>query len=193
MRRSMSSGSSAIRRLGIRIGFLIHDVSRLRRSLFDARSPHLDITRSEAWVLTGISRRPSGISQTELAKVLGLGKVATGEFVAGLERKGFVARRMHVTDRRAYRVQLTQRGRGILAKISNVVAQMNAEIFEDVSEVELERFFDILKRMKIKLVALTEAPATRRSTKPLRSKLVKVVAAAQRGAGMTSSKSNHAA
>ncbi len=128
------------RRLGIRIGFLIHDVSRLRRSLFDARSPHLDITGSEAWVLTGISRRPSGISQTELAKVLGLGKVATGEFVAGLEKKGFLVRRMDDIDRRAYRVQLTQRGRGVLAKISDVVAQMNAEIFENVSHAELDVF-----------------------------------------------------
>src|SRR5271167_3812689 len=106
----MSSGGTVNRRLGIRIGFLIHDVSRLRRSLFDARSRHLDITRSEAWVLTGISRRPAGISQTELAKVLGLGKVATGEFVAGLARKGFVLRRLDDVDRRAYRVQLTQRG-----------------------------------------------------------------------------------
>jgi predicted amino acid-binding ACT domain protein len=100
---------------------------------------------------------------------------------------------MHDTDRRAYRVQLTPRGRGILAKISNVVAQMNAEIFENVSQVELERFFDILKRMKTKLVALTETAPTRQPAKPARSKLVRGVAAAQRGAGMTSSKSNHAA
>jgi MarR family transcriptional regulator, transcriptional regulator for hemolysin len=168
-------------RLGIRIGFLIHDVSRLRRTLFDLRSPHLDITRSEAWVLTGISRRRSGISQTELAKVLGLGKVATGEFVAGLDRKGFVVRRLDDADHRAYCVQLTPRGRRILRKISEVVTQMNAELFESVSVDELFTFVDALRNMKLKLISMTETPRTQPRRQSLRSKAIGRVAASQLG------------
>lgn len=173
------------RRLGIRIGFLIHDVSRLRRVLFDSRSPHLDITRSEAWVLTGISRRSSGISQTELAKVLGLGKVATGEFVGDLERKGFVIRRLVDGDRRAYSVQLTQRGRNILSRISDIVTQMNVEIFENVSALDLQQFFDTLKNMKLRLIAMTEDTPEAELPKAVRSKsAVGRVAISQRSAGI---------
>ena len=155
----------ALRRLGIRVGFLIHDVSRLRRTLFDSRSPHLNITRSESWVLTGISRRLPGISQSELAKVLGLGKVATGEFVADLEKKGFVLRRPDDADRRAYRVQLTPRGEDILADISDIVVNINAELFAHVSIAEQLRFADTLRKMKLQLIAMTnavrEAPRSR--------------------------------
>jgi MarR family transcriptional regulator, transcriptional regulator for hemolysin len=147
------------RRLGIRVGFLIHDVSRLRRALFDMRSPHLDVTRSEAWVLTGISRREEGLSQTELARVLGLGKVATGEFVADLERKGLVVRRLHLTDRRAYRVQTTPQGVKMLTKISAVVSKMNADIFADFSPADLARFEHELKGIKLKLKALVDPEA----------------------------------
>ena len=134
----------------------MHDVSRLRRALFDLRRLHLDVTRSEAWVLTGISRRQGGISQTELARVLGLGKVATGEFVSDLERKGFVVRRPDSSDRRALSVQLTSTGRRMLAKISAVVAKMNAEIFVGYSSSELQQLADHLSQTKRRLIQLID-------------------------------------
>lgn len=138
-------------KLGIRIGFLIHDVSRLRRTVLDRINPHRDITRGELWVLTGISRRESGISQTELARVLGMGKVSTGDFVESLENKGFVRRALDSRDRRAHCVQLTPQGLSILEKIQEVVCEMNAEIFAEFSTPELRQLADHLKRAKWKL------------------------------------------
>lgn len=123
------------------------------------RSPHLDITRSEAWVLTGISRREEGLSQVELARVLGLGKVATGEFLADLERKGLVVRRLHLNDRRAYRVQLTAQGVKMLSRISAVVSKMNGEMFSDFSPTELARLELDLRTIKLKLKSLVNSPA----------------------------------
>jgi DNA-binding MarR family transcriptional regulator len=171
------------RRLGIRVGFLIHDVSRLRRVLFDLRSPHLDVTRSEAWVLTGISRREEGLSQTELARVLGLGKVATGEFVADLERKGLVIRRLHLSDRRAYRVQLTPQGVKMLSRISGVVSKMNGEIFSDFSAAELTRLEHDLKAIKLKLKMLVDSDAAGVVQAPRNGDRPKRVAGAQRQPG----------
>jgi DNA-binding MarR family transcriptional regulator len=167
------------KRLGIRIGFLIHDVSRLRRALFDKRSSHLDITRSESWVLTGIARRPEGLSQTDLARVLGLGKVATGEFVALLERKGFVSRHMQPGDRRTNRVQLTPRGQAMLTQISAVVVKMNNEIFKEFSPPELEHLAGGLKGMKLKLAAMLEvtSPEQRRKLNGAGSRRISVATA----------------
>jgi len=136
--------------------------------LFDLRSPHLDITRSESWILTGISRRREGISQTELAKVLGLGKVATGEFVVDLERRGLIVRRLQADDRRRYRVRLTPRGRTMLAKISAIVSTMNAEIFADFANSKLEQFADSLKKMKLQLIVLVDPPPDRISERGVR-------------------------
>jgi DNA-binding MarR family transcriptional regulator len=150
--------------------------------MFDVRSSHLDITRSEAWVLTGISRREEGLSQTELARVLGLGKVATGEFVADLERKGLVIRRLHLSDRRAYRVQLTPQGVKMLSKISAVVGKMNGEIFADFAAPELARLEADLKKIKLQLKTLLDSVAEGNGQGAARPDRAKRVVAAQRSA-----------
>src|SRR5260221_6759654 len=102
----------------IRIGFLVHDVSRLRRTAFDHWLNPLVITRSQWWILTGVSRLgDKGIPQTELAKVLDLGKVALGGLIDRLEERGYVERRDHAADRRLNLVHLTKSGTAILEKM----------------------------------------------------------------------------
>jgi len=67
----------------LRLGYLVHDVSRLRRMMFDRTAP-LGITRSQWWVLAFISRK-DGLPQTQLASELDVGKVAVGALVDRLE------------------------------------------------------------------------------------------------------------
>ena len=51
-----------------RIGFLIHDVSRLRRTIVDKALKPMGITRPQWWVLANLSRHEGGgMMQTELA------------------------------------------------------------------------------------------------------------------------------
>lgn len=63
----------------VRIGFLVHDVSRMRRTLFDQAMKPLGITRSQWWVLSQLSRHTrTGMLQTDLARDLDVGKVTVG-------------------------------------------------------------------------------------------------------------------
>ena len=64
----------------LRLGFLIHDVSRLRRSAFDRCLKPLNVTRSQWWVLAYLSRE-DGMTQSQLAIELDLGKVAVGGLI----------------------------------------------------------------------------------------------------------------
>ena len=75
-----------------RIGFLVHDVSRLRKTLFDQEMEHLDITRAQWWVLAQLSRegREDGMLQIELARIVDVGKGAIGGLISRLEAGGFV-------------------------------------------------------------------------------------------------------
>lgn len=53
-----------------KFGFLIHDVSRMRRTFFDASLRPAGITRAQWWALGNISRHADeGMIQTELARV----------------------------------------------------------------------------------------------------------------------------
>ena len=93
-----------------RIGFLIHDVSRMRRTLFDQAMKPLGITRSQWWVLSQLSRHGrTGLLQTELARDLDVGKVTVGGLIDRLETSGYVIRTPDAADRRAKRILITGR------------------------------------------------------------------------------------
>ena len=110
----------------LRFGFLIHDVSRLRRVAVDRALKPLGITRAQWWVLAFLSRR-DGMTQTALAADLDLTKVAIGGLLDRMEAAGFVERRADQNDGRARRVYLTRAG-----------AKMVSAIRESVEAVELE-------------------------------------------------------
>lgn len=101
----------------LRLGYLIHDVSRLRRVEFDRELAPLGITRSQWWVLAFISRN-DGLPQTQLAIELDVGKVALGSLIDRLQAAGFVERRADGKDRRVKRVFLTPDGRRLITDIA---------------------------------------------------------------------------
>src|SRR5258708_32785015 len=94
-----------------RIGFLIHDVSRLRRTVVDKALRPMGVTRSQWWVLANLSRHNGdGMMQTELAKVMDVGKVTLGGLIDRLETNGLPKRLAGASDRRAERVGNGPRG-----------------------------------------------------------------------------------
>src|ERR1700732_1649153 len=100
----------------LRLGYLIHDVSRLRRMMFDRDLAPLGITRSQWWGLAFISRK-DGLRQTQLGDELDVGKVWVGALIDRLESSGFVIRQADPVDRRVKRVYVTKQARGFLEKL----------------------------------------------------------------------------
>ena len=150
----------------LRIGFLIHDVSRLRRTAFDQRMKSLDITRSQWWVLSGISRHgEQGITQTELANVLDLGKVALGGLIDRLEEGEFVVRRADANDRRVNRIYLTRKGDAILAKMEKIGNEMNSKVMQGITLERQHVLAEVLHVMKGNLIALNTVPGSKPKNK----------------------------
>lgn len=141
------------REAGTRIGFLVHDVSRMRRTLYDQTVKPLGLTRSQWWVLAQLSRQgvPDGMLQTELANILDVGKVSIGGLVDRLEERGFVERRPDREDRRAKRVVVTGEGRKVLKQMVRLSEQLNATIFTGFSDAEIAAAEDVLARMKLNI------------------------------------------
>ena len=130
-----------------RIGLLIHDVSRLRRTAFDHLMKPLDVTRSQWWVLNGLSNHGNhGITQTALARLLDLGKVALGGIVDRLEDRGLVERRTDSKDQRINRVFLTRRGSRILARVSKIGMTMDARVMRGIPAARQQLLADVPAR-----------------------------------------------
>lgn len=135
----------------LRFGFLIHDVSRLRRIVVDRSLKPLGITRSQWWVLAFLSRR-DGMTQTALAADLDLTKVAIGGLIDRMETGGFIERRADERDARARRVYLTRAGKQLVATIRENVDAVETEILTAVSERELDEAARVLIKIKARLL-----------------------------------------
>jgi DNA-binding MarR family transcriptional regulator len=139
----------------LRFGFLIHDVSRLRRVVVDRALKPVGVTRSQWWVLAFLSRR-DGMTQTALAADLDLTKVAIGGLLDRMEVAGFVERRPDQRDGRIRRVYLTPAGNRLVDKIREHVDRVEQEILADTSEKQLQAAAEALIVIKRTLLTMVE-------------------------------------
>lgn len=139
-----------------RVGFLVHDVSRMRRRLFDLEAKALGITRSQWWVLGNLSRHHNdGIMQTGLAALLDVGKVTIGGIVDRLEASGYVVRKPDANDRRAKHVHITASGRHVLQQLAAVGREFNTKVCAGISDREIRLAERVLSKMKANIKSLS--------------------------------------
>jgi DNA-binding MarR family transcriptional regulator len=142
-----------------RIGFLIHDVSRLRRTVVDKALRPMGVTRSQWWVLANLSRHNGqGMMQTELAKVMDVGKVTLGGLIDRLEASGLVKRQADPSDRRAKRVVMTAKGTKLLSEIQHIAVVVNGQILNGIPRNDIARAETVLHKMKQQLIAMDAVP-----------------------------------
>lgn len=136
----------------LRLAFLVHDVSRLRKSVIDRELKPLGVTRSQWWVLAFLSRH-DGMPQVALAAELDLGKVALGGLIDRLEAAGLVRREPDKTDRRVKRLFLTAAGRELMDQIRTSVSHAEDEIVAGIADQSLLEMGEALRKMKHNLLA----------------------------------------
>lgn len=142
-----------------RLGFLVHDVSRLRRTVVDKALRPLGITRSQWWVLSNLARTGSeGTMQTELARIMDVGKVTLGGLIDRLELAGLVKRQADPEDRRAKRVVMTSRGAKLLVDVQSVVLDLNNLIMAGIPKSDIARAEAVLFKMKHQLISMDAVP-----------------------------------
>jgi len=134
-------------------GFLLNDVARLMRTVYDRRIRELGLTRAQWWVLTHLFRA-DGITQTELAVVLEVEKPTLGRLLDRLEAKGWVRRTHDARDRRVWRVRLTKEVEPALRTMRAIAAELRRDALAGLSAAERERFVDSLLEIKSNLLRL---------------------------------------
>lgn len=135
------------------LGFLMHDVSRLRLAIFSESMKPLGITRAQWWVLGQLSRH-DGMIQSDLASLLDLGRAALGSLIDRLEAAGLVQRRGDVDDRRAKRIYLSAAGHRIVKQMQMRSEEMSERILDGLSRDERVKLADMLAHVKGNLLAL---------------------------------------
>jgi len=145
--QSPKSGEAHAHRRNIKLGYLIHDVSRLRRTAFDQLMKPLGITRAQWWVLAHLARH-DGMAQTQLATMLDIGKASLGSLLDRLEATGFIERRPDATDRRMKRIFLSRSSVQLLEQLVEIEQSFNEHILAGIEESERDKLVEHLSTIK---------------------------------------------
>lgn len=136
-------------------GFLVTDLTRLITSEFNDMVAPIDLTRSQ-WRVVVYLHREDGLSQSELAELLGVGKVTIGGLVDRLQHAGWITRRDDPKDKRTKRVYLTGKGRAIEKEMIAKGGELSRRILRTLSPDEQTALIAMLLSVKEDLQSAKE-------------------------------------
>ena len=121
----------------------------MRRTLFDQAVKPLGITRAQWWALANLSRQETeGMIQSDLARLLDVGKVTIGGLIDRLEASGHVERRLDPVDRRVKRIFITARGYDVIKHMTSVGRELNAVILKGIPHDQVHIAEEVMHQMK---------------------------------------------
>ncbi len=126
--------------------FEIAETAHALRRSFDRRAATLGVTRAQWKVLFRLSRTP-GLRQVELADKLDVEPTTLSRIIDRLADAGLVERVPDPSDRRAWRLQVTEAAQPLIAKLRKLADGLIDDAFKGLGDEELE-----LMRGKLALV-----------------------------------------
>lgn len=153
----MARGSRRPSAKQFRFGYLIHDVSRLRRIVLDDIMRPYGITRSQWETLSALSRSGnSGMTQADLARLLEVGKVTVGGLLERLEATGQIGRRADDSDGRARQVFITDQGYDTIRLVIAIAAKADKQNIRGLIAEEVKDEEKVLFKIKLNLKDIHE-------------------------------------
>lgn len=135
------------------LGSLLAEINRLARREFDRRVRPLGLTRAQWLFLYHLGRQP-GATQSDLAELLQMEKISVSRQAARLNSAGWIHRRDHPADGRAYHLYLTPRSERIFKQLEALAARLRAEFLDGLSSARREKLLDDLALIKANLLRL---------------------------------------
>jgi MarR family transcriptional regulator, transcriptional regulator for hemolysin len=133
--------------------FEIAETAHAMRRAFDRRAVSLGVTRAQWKVLFRLTRFP-GLRQVELAEMLDVEPITLSRIVDRLEEASLVERAPDPADRRAWRLQVTEKAKPLVAKLKALGTELVDEAFEGVEQSDLERVRSVLAQVRENLATV---------------------------------------
>lgn len=119
-------------------------VNRKLRAVFDARVKERGLTLPRARALFALTRK-DGLNQRELADELDIETPTIVRLLDGMEKQGFIERRVEVSDRRAKQIHMTELGRTIADEILKLADEIRADVLRGVDPGEVAAVLKVVR------------------------------------------------
>ena len=125
---------------------LMH-TNRLHKAMIDSRVKDIGIHRTQHRILMHLAKCDRIPSQKELAEHLEVTPAAVTLAIKQIEKDGYIKRTLG-KDSRFYEIEITERGRELVALTRALFSEADSLMFEGFSEEELEEFAGYLGRIQ---------------------------------------------
>jgi MarR family transcriptional regulator for hemolysin len=110
------------------------------------------------WLILSSLKSDLWSTQLDLAHALGIEGPTLTRHLDNLERNGLVTRQRSETDRRAFRVELTEAGEAAHERLLTAVIAFNQRLTSGLGRDDLRRLDELLTRLARNVAALRAAP-----------------------------------
>lgn len=138
--------------MSIETGYRLADNSRQLRRLFDERVRDLGLTGPQARLLLSLERYPNE-NQVFYAERLEIEPITLTRIVDRLEEAGWIERQNDPADRRARILHLTDKSRGIVARLRASAEALFEDVLDGFEAEERALFAAMLERIADNLAA----------------------------------------
>jgi MarR family transcriptional regulator for hemolysin len=147
-----------------RISLKMSIIARQLRNLFDQAVERDGLTRGKWSVIVAAARDP-GATQRCIAAMLEITEVTAGQLIDRLCADGYLERREHPKDRRAYCVHLTEAAEPLLARLEEVAQLIEERVFAGIEERDLQQLDALLDVIARNLAASRERGEEKKSAR----------------------------
>jgi len=113
---------------------------------FATATQSLSLTPGLAGILIVVSRNP-GLSQTALARAMGIENSTLVEVIDKLEKRELVERHSAPRDRRTHALHLTRTGQQLVKRLEPLVREHEDRLLRNFTAAERQRFIGYLRRL----------------------------------------------
>ncbi|WP_072915558.1 MarR family winged helix-turn-helix transcriptional regulator [Desulforamulus aeronauticus] len=129
------------------LGFKLAKASQRMFGLFEDYLIRADITSKQNGAMLIIHEYPN-LTQKEVANIQRVDQTTMGQIIDQLEKKQFVMRVKHPTDRRAYCLVLTDAGEDLITSLWADMKRCEATFLQKLNQDEIEQLFKLLDKIE---------------------------------------------
>jgi len=128
------------------LGFILNKTNtKLKNVLFRRLREH-DVT-PEQWSALCCLWKQEGVTPKDLADLIFKDKPNTNRILEKLETKNMIVRKSHPSDKRAFQIYLTDRGRQLKDELVPIVSNLLEEVTVGLDQSQLEALKNMLNQM----------------------------------------------
>ena len=151
--RDRASRASEPKREGLppsmrdRVPFLLYRAAELSHSMANDMLARMKLTARQVGILTLVTEWEP-MTQKALGDMLRIDRTSMVSLIDDLERKGYVVRRRHPRDRRAFLVQPTPSGRAAKVQAVAILDEQQSRFLAPLTSAQRRQLGTLLKRLQ---------------------------------------------